>query len=207
MPARMPFQAPKNASLLIFSRGTRRSLLPVADGDLTLAPRPRRRPPRCSVVATVLVPLPVRQHTADPRAVGQLVHLLEVLPADLERLRRHVGDVFPDQLARVDGRLVDLLQQEGSERFDAGAQEGAVEGDVDSFEGDGGEAALQVDGLGFRGGLGGAVTDDFDEPGFDAIEGTGLDEAVDVDVLGFEVVGDICQAVESTKLEGGISMR
>lgn len=67
-----------------------------------------------------------------------------------------------------------------------------MEGHVDAFEGDGCKAALQVDGLRFRGSLGGAVTDDFDELGFDVVEGTGFEETVDVDVLGFEVVGDAC---------------
>ena len=105
---------------------------------MTLAPRPRRR----GFITAILIPLPVRQDVADPRTIRQLVNLFEIFLGDLKRLGRYVGDVFPHQLAGIDRRPIDLLQQEGSERFHAGAQEGAVEGDVDTFEGDGGEAAL-----------------------------------------------------------------
>ena len=75
-----------------------------------------------------------------------------------------------------------------------------MEGDVDAFEGDGGEAALELDGVGSRRGLGGALLDDFDEAGFDVVEGEGFHEGIDVNFLGFEEVGDVCQAVESTEL-------
>ena len=67
-----------------------------------------------------------------------------------------------------------------------------MKGDVDAFEGDGGEAALELDGLRFRRGLGGAFADDFHEAGFDVVEREGFDEGVDVDFLGFEEVGDVC---------------
>ena len=67
-----------------------------------------------------------------------------------------------------------------------------MEGDVDAFEGNGGEATLELDRLGFRRGLGGAFADDVDEAGFDVVEGEGFDEGVDVDLLGFEEVGDVC---------------
>ena len=113
--------------------------------DLTLAPRPRRR----SISTAILIPLPIRQHVADPRTIRQPVNLLKVLLANLKRLSRHVGNVLPDQLARIDRRPVDLLQQERSEGLHAGAQKGAVKGNVDAFEGDGGEAALELDRLGF----------------------------------------------------------
>ena len=151
------------------------------DEDLTLAPRPRRR----GIVTAILIPLPVRQHVADPRAIRQPVNLLKILLANLKRLGRHVGNVLPDQLARIDRRPIDLLQQERPEGFYAGAQKGAVEGDVDAFEGDGGEAALELDRLGFRRGLGGAFADDVDEAGFHVVQGEGFDEGVDVDFLGF----------------------
>ena len=75
-----------------------------------------------------------------------------------------------------------------------------MEGDVDAFEGNGGEAALQLDGGGFRRGLGGASLNDLDEAGFDVVKGERFNEGVDVDFLGFEIVGDVCQAVESTEL-------
>ena len=67
-----------------------------------------------------------------------------------------------------------------------------MERDVDAFERDGGEPALELDGLGLRRGLGGAFADDVDEAGFDVVEGEGFDKGVDVDFLGFEEVGDIC---------------
>ena len=44
-----------------------------------------------------------------------------------------------------------------------------MEGDVDAFEGDGGEAALELNRLGFRRGLGGAFADDVDEAGFHVV--------------------------------------
>ena len=166
------------------------------DENLTQAPHPRRR----GVISAILILFPIRQHGADARAVRQFVYLLKVFLAELKRLSRHVGDVFADQLARIDGRPVDLFQQEGSEGFHTGAQEGTVEGDVDAFEGNGGEAALELDGLGFRRCLGCALLDDLDEAGFDVVEGEGFDEGVDVHFLGFEEVGDVCQAIESTEL-------
>ena len=67
-----------------------------------------------------------------------------------------------------------------------------MEGDVDAFEGDGGEAALELDRLGFGRGLGGAFADDVDEAGFDVVKGEGFDKGIDVDFLGFEEVGDVC---------------
>ena len=76
-----------------------------------------------------------------------------------------------------------------------------MEGHVDAFEGYGRETALQLDGLRFGGGLGGAFTDDFDEPGLNVVKGERFDEGIDVDFLGFEKIGDIGQAVEGTELE------
>ena len=76
-----------------------------------------------------------------------------------------------------------------------------MEGHVNTFKGYGGEAALELDRLGFRRGLGGAFADDFDKAGSDVVEREGFHEGVDVDLLGFEEVGDVCEAVESTELE------
>ena len=67
-----------------------------------------------------------------------------------------------------------------------------MEGHVDAFKGDGGEAALQLDGLGFRRGLGGALADNFDKSGLDVFQRERFDEGVDVDFLGFKEVGDVC---------------
>ena len=76
------------------------------DEDLTLAPRPRRR----GISTAVLIPLPIRQDVADPRTIRQPVDLFKILLANLKRLGRHVGNVLPNQLARIDRRPIDLLQ-------------------------------------------------------------------------------------------------
>ena len=175
---------------------SRNAALPRSDGtpsiaineDLTLTPRPRRR----GIITAILIPLPIRQHVADPWTIRQPIHLLKVLLTNLKRLSRHVRNVLPNQLARIDRRPIDLLQQERPEGLHAGAQKGAMEGDVDAFEGDGGEAALELDGLGPRRGLGGAFADDVDETGFDVVQGEGFNEGVDIHFLGFEKVGDVC---------------
>ncbi len=166
----------------------------------TLSHRPRRLHPR----TPILVLLPIGQNIADPRRIRQPIDLLEILPRERERFGRDVGNVFADQLARIDSSLVDFLKQEGAERFDAGAQEGAVEGDVDALERDGGEAALQVERFGLGFGLFGAFADDFDEMGFDVFEGHGLHEVLDVDFLGFDVVSYVGEAVEGSELRDGL---
>ena len=66
-----------------------------------------------------------------------------------------------------------------------------MERHVDAFERNGSEAALEIDGLGFRRCLRGALADDLDKPGFDVVEGEGFNEGVNVDFLGFEEVGNI----------------
>ena len=125
------------------------------------------------------------------RRIRQLVHLLEILLRQRKRLRSDVGNVFADQFSGIDACAVDLLHQEASEGLDAGAEEGGMEGDVDAFEGDGGEASFEFNGLGFGGGDGGAFADDVDEAGFDVCEGEGFHERLDIDFLGFEEVGDV----------------
>lgn len=156
--------------------------------------RLRRLPP------PILILLPIRQDVPDARAIRQLIHLLEILPGKGKRLGRDVRDILADQLARIDGGAVDFLEEEGAKGLDAGAEEGAVEGDVDALEGDGGEAALQVERLGLGLGLLGALADDVAQVGFDVVEGHGLHEGLDVDFLRFDVVGDVGQAVEGSEL-------
>lgn len=162
------------------------------------APDPRPH----HVLPLVLILLPIRQDVPDARTVGQAIHILEILLGQLERLRRHIRDVLPDQFAGIDGGLVDLLQQEGPEGLHAAAQEGAVEGDVDALEGDGGEAALEFDGLGFLGRFRGAGLDDLDQVLLDVVERHGLHELLDVDLLGFEVVKDVGHGVDRAKIAG-----
>jgi hypothetical protein len=98
-------------------------------------------------LVSLFVFVPVGQDVGDPGRVRQSVHILKVLLGDLERTSSDVRNVLSDQLARVDCGLVDLLEEEGSERLDTGAEEGAVERHVDALEGDRGETALEGDGL------------------------------------------------------------
>lgn len=171
------------------------ALLLRADGLATSS-----RPGSAGLVALVL--FPVGKNVADARGRGQAVDILKVLLRELEGAGGHVGDVLANELAGVDGSLVDLLEQEAAEGLDAGAQEGGVEGHVDTLKGDGGEAALQVDGLWLGLGLLGALLDDGGEVLLDFLEGDCLHQLLDVDLLGLEVVEDVREAVESAEVTG-----
>lgn len=154
-----------------------------------------------SVLSTLLVLLPVGQDGGDTGRVGEAVDVLEVLLGDLEGTSGDVGDVLADELGGIDGGLVDLLEQEGTERLDAGPQESAVEGDIDTLERDSGEATLQLDGLGLGLGLLDALLDDADQVSLEVLERHALHESGDVDVLGLEEVQKVGQAVEGTELK------
>lgn len=93
------------------------------------------------------MPLPIRKHRPNPRRIRQFIHFLKVLLAQRKRLGGDVGDVLPNQLGRIDGCLVDFLEQKGAEGFHARTQEGRVEGDVDTLKRDNRKASLKVDGL------------------------------------------------------------
>lgn len=67
----------------------------------------RRR--RSITTPPFLIFLPIRQHVADPWAIGQLEDLLEIFLADFEWLGGNVGNVFADQLGWIDGSAVDFL--------------------------------------------------------------------------------------------------
>ena len=60
-----------------------------------------------------------------------------------------------------------------------------MEGHVDAFKGDGGEAPLEVYGGRLGGGHGGAFADDREELLADFFEGEGREEGGDVDFLRF----------------------
>lgn len=75
-----------------------------------------------------------------------------------------------------------------------------MEGDVDALEGDGGEAALKFERLGFVGGFLGAAGDDLHQVGFYVFEGHFFHEGLDVDFLGFEVVRHAGEGVEGAEL-------
>jgi hypothetical protein len=158
------------------------------------------RPGSAGLIALVL--LPVGENVADARGGSQAVDVLEVLLGQLEGTSGDVGDVLADKLAGVDGSLVDLLEEERAERLDAGAQESGVERHVDALEGDCGETALQVDGLGLGFGLLGALFDDGGEVLLDFFEGDGLHQLLDVDLLGLEVVENVGEAVERAEVTG-----
>lgn len=119
----------------------------------------------------------------------------------MEGFGSDVGNIFANQLARVDTRLVDLLQQEASEGLHTAPQESGVKRHVDALEGNSGEAAVEMDGLGLGFGLFGALLNDVDEVSFDVLDRHLLHESVDIDLLGLEEVEDICQAVEGTELK------
>lgn len=76
-----------------------------------------------------------------------------------------------------------------------------MEGNVDALERDGGEAALEADGLGLGFRLFGALLDDFDEVSFDVLDGHLLHEGSDVDLLSFKEVENVGKTIEGTELE------
>lgn len=136
---------------------------------MTLPPVPEwksshQRPSRLPLALFILVP--IGKDMPNPGAIRQPIHFFEILSGNLKRLGGNVGDVLPDQLARVDAGAVDFFEEKAAKGLDAGTEECAVEGDVDAFEGDGGKAALEVDGFGAGLGLLGACLDDFYQMGF-----------------------------------------
>lgn len=68
--------------------------------------------------------------------------------AKLERSRRQVRHVAPDELLRHHVFKPDLFGKETTERADARAQQRGVEGDVDAGEGDGGAGTEEGDRVG-----------------------------------------------------------
>lgn len=77
-----------------------------------------------------------------------------------------------------------------------------MEGHVDAFERDGGEAALEVDGLWLGFSLLCALFDDLDEMLLHVFDAQGFHKLLDVDFLRFEVVGDVCEGVEGAEVAG-----
>ena len=129
---------------------------------------------------------------SNPWGICQLVNLLKILLGQLERFGGDIGDVFTDQFPRVYAGAVDLLHKEATEGLDTASQEGRVEGDIDALERDDGEAAFELEWLGFGGGEGGAFADDVYKASFDVGEGEGFHQRLDVYFLGFEQIGDVC---------------
>ncbi|UZP41128.1 hypothetical protein NXS19_008944 [Fusarium pseudograminearum] len=75
-----------------------------------------------NLILVVLVP--VGQNGTNLGRVGQLVNILKVLLGQRKRLGCHVGNVLSNQLGRINRGLVDLLEQEGTERLDTRSEEG-----------------------------------------------------------------------------------
>lgn len=75
--------------------------------------------PPCPGFGSLLITLPILEYLRNPWRIRQLIDLFKVLFRDLERFRRHVRDVFANQLARIDAGFIDLLEQERTERLDA----------------------------------------------------------------------------------------
>lgn len=137
--------------------------------------------------------------------VRESVHIFEVLLRDLEWTSGDVGNVLADQLAGINGGLVDLLQQEGTEGLHARTQESTVERHVNSSERNGGEASLKHNRLGLRFGLLDTLLDDLDKVGLDILQRHALHESGNVDVLCLEVVQQVGEAVKCAKLDGEVS--
>lgn len=152
----------------------------------------------CGGIASLFVLLPVRQDVRDTWRVGESVHILKVLLGDLKRPSSDIGDVFTNELARVDSGLVDLLEQEGAEGLDTRAKESAVEGHIDTSERNRGETTLQLDWL--RLGLSRLHTlvDDIHEVRLDVLKRHRLHEGLDVNLLCLENVEQIGQGIESS---------
>lgn len=110
----------------------------------------------------------------NPRRVCESVHILKILLCDLEWTGSDIWNIFPNQLARIDGSFVDLLQKEGPERLDTGAKEGAVERHVNSFQWNSGEASLQDNRPGLRLGLFDTFMNDLDKVSLQVIQGHAL---------------------------------
>ena len=70
-----------------------------------------------------------------------------------------------------------------------------MKGNVNPFEWNSREPALQINGLGLRFSLFGAFTDDLDEVRFDVFQTQFLRQVLDINLLCFEVVQDVGQAV------------
>ena len=66
----------------------------------------------------LIIFVPVGKNLLDLGGVGETIDILKVLLGDLERTSCDIGNVFANQLAWIDGCLVDLLEKEGSERLD-----------------------------------------------------------------------------------------
>lgn len=153
-----------------------------------------------SGLSALFVLLPVGQNGGNARRVGETVNILKVLLGNLEGTGSHVGDVLANQLAGVNGGLVDLLQQEGSERLDTGAQEGTVEWHINTLERDRGETTLQLDRTRLGFGLLDTFLDDTGQMSLDILERHALHQSRDVDVLCLEEVEQVGEAVESAEL-------
>lgn len=155
----------------------------------------------CRIITILLILLPVCQDMRNTRRIRKTVHIFKVLLGDFERPSSDVGDVFPNQLAGIDGGLVDFLEEERAERLDARTEERAVEGHIDAAQGDGGEAAFESDWAWLGLSLLDAFVDHLDQVRLEVFQGHALHESRDVDVLGLEVVEQVGKAVDSAELK------
>ncbi|KAI6759681.1 hypothetical protein HG530_010361 [Fusarium avenaceum] len=146
----------------------------------------------------LVVLVPVGQHGTNLGRVGQLVHIFKVLLGQREGLGRHVGNVLSDQLGGIDRCLVDLLEQERSERLDTRSEEGRVERHIDTAERDGSKATLKLkrSGLGQR--LLGTAANDLAEVALDLLNVV-LD-LFDINLLDLDEVGHTSKSVERTEV-------
>lgn len=87
-----------------------------------------------------------------------------------------------------------------------------MEWHIDTLEWDGGKSTLKLQRLWFQLGLFGAFANNPDQMFFDVLKGHLLRQSLNIDLLNFEVIGDVGQAIQGTKLikvslRTGIPMR
>lgn len=154
-----------------------------------------------SVAFTILILLPIGKDMRNSGGVGESVNILEVLLGDFERSCCDVRNIFADQFTRINGSLVDLLEQERTEGLDTRTKERAVEGHIDAPERDGGEATLESNRLRLRFCLLDTLLDNLDKVRLDVVQRHALHKCRYVNVLSLEIVEEIRETVECPKLQ------
>ena len=132
--------------------------------------------------------------------IRQSIDVLKVLLGDLKRFGRHVRNVLSNQLARIDRRLVDLLQQEAPEWLDARPEESRVEWHIDSLERDSGKPSLEFQRLGLGLGLLGAFTNDVNEMRLDVVQRHLLHQCLNINFLNLKIVGHVGETIQCPEL-------
>lgn len=64
------------------------------------------------ILSTLFILPPIREDVGNSGGVCESVDIFKVLFSDLKRPSRDVGNVFANQLARVNSGFIDLFEQE-----------------------------------------------------------------------------------------------